>query len=225
MYIVVVGCGRVGYHLTKALLAMGHETLVIEKESHRCESLRDELGNIAMQGDGTHVQVLKEAGTGRADVLIAVANRDEDNLAACQLAKHLFNTPKTMALVKDPQNEALFKLLGVDVPINSTHLALSTIEEEIPGHALVHLMNLKDLQLEMISINIPSDAAVVGRPLRDIEIPPNSLISLVVKNHGAVLPSHEVVLDPGDDVVAVTSPDEEQLLYETFTGVEWCPAA
>jgi trk system potassium uptake protein TrkA len=220
MYIVVIGCGKVGYHLTRALLAIGHEVLVIEKDPHRCESLREELGSVALHGDGTEVQVLKQAGVRRADVVIAVAARDEDNLAACQLAKHLFNTPKAMALVKDPQNEPLFKLLGVDVTINTTHLILSTIEEEIPGHALVHLMNLKSSHVEMISINIPSDAAVVGMSLADIEVPPNSFISLVVKAQGPVLPSEDVTLDSGDDVVAVTVPEEEHLIYETLTGAE-----
>ena len=220
MYVVVIGCGRVGYDLIRALLAIGHETLVIEKDAHRCGALRDELGSVALQGDGTEVEVLKEAGVARADVLVAVATRDEDNLAACQLAKHLFNTPTTMALVRDPQNEALFKLLGVDVTINSTHLILSSIEEEIPGHALIHLMNLKTLQMEMICINIPADATVVGKSLGDVDLPPNSFISLVIKNQGPVLPSDGVLLDSGDDVVVVTSPEEEQLLYETLTGVE-----
>ena len=220
MYIMIVGCGKVGYQLTRALLAMGQEVLVIEIDPRRCESLRDELGSVAIQGDGTRVEVLKEAGASRADVLIAVASRDEDNLAACQMAKQMFKTPKTMALVKDPQNEALFKRLGVDVAINSTHLILSTIEEEIPGHALVHLMNLKGLPMELISINIPSDSAVVGKSLRDIELPPHSFLSLVVKSDGATTPSDDMVIDPGDDVVAVTSPEEEQLLYETLTGVE-----
>ena len=220
MYILVVGCGKVGYQLTRALLAMGQEVLVIESDPRRCLSLRDELGSVALQGDGTEVQVLKEAGAARADVVIAVATRDEDNLAVCQVAKHLFNTPKAIALVKDPQNEALFKLLGVDVTINSTHFILSTIEEEIPGHPLVHLINLEAFQKEMVSINIPSDAAVVGKPLGEIGLPPDSFISLVVTNEGPVLPSEDVVLGSGDDVVAVTSPEEEQLLYETLTGVQ-----
>ena len=220
MYIVVVGCGDVGYHLTRSLLAMGHEVLAVENDAHRCESLLDELGSVALHGDGTEAQVLKEAGVARADVVIAVATRDEDNLATCQLAKHLFNSPKTMALVKNPQNEALFKLLGVDITINSTHLILSTIEGEIPEHTLVHLMNLKATQMEIVNINIPPDAAVVGRALSDIELPPNSFISLVVKSQGPVLPSEDPVLDSGDDAVAVTSPEEEQLLYETLTGVD-----
>ena len=220
MYVMVVGCGKVGYHLTRALLAMGHEVLVVENDPHRCEAIRDELGSIAHHGDGTEVRVLQEAGAARADVVIAVASRDEDNLATCQMAKHLFDTPKTMALVKDPQNEPLFKLLGVDVTINSTHMILSAIEEEIPGHPLVHLMDLKTLQREMISLNIPSDAAVAGKPLSRIELPPNSFISLVVKGQGPFLPSDDLVLDSGDDVVAVTSPEEEQLLYQALTGVE-----
>ncbi len=220
MYVVVIGCGNVGYDLTRALLAMGHETLAIEKDPQRCQSLRDEFGSVGLHGDGTDLSVLKQAGVGRADVLVAVAARDEDNLAACQLAKHYFNTPTTMALVREPKNDALFKLLGVDITVNSTHLILSSIEEEIPGHALVHLMNLKALQLQLISINIPSDATVAGKSLGDIELPPNSFISLLVKNDGAVLPSDATVLDPGDDVVVVTSPEEEQLLYDTLTGVE-----
>ena len=222
MYIVVIGCGHVGSHLARALAAMGHEVLVIEKDRQRCDTLRDELASldVAVNGDGTDVNVLKAAGVARADVLIAVASRDEDNLAACQIARHTFNTPKTMALVKDPHNEALFKLLGVDVTINSSHPILATIEEEIPGHALVHLMNLKTLHMEMVSINLPSDAAVAGKPLGDIELPPNSFVTLVVKDDGPVLPSANVVLSYGVDVVVVTSPIEEQLLYEILTGVE-----
>ena len=224
MYILVIGCGKVGYHLTKALMAIGHEVTVIERDPQRCESLRDELGSIALQGDGTEVQLLRKAGASRADVVIAVATRDEDNLATCQIARHIFEKPKTMAQLKDPQNEAIFKLLGVDVAINSTHMILANIEEEIPGHPLVHLMNLTrnetGSQMEMVSINVPSDAAVVGKSLSDVELPPNSFVSLVVQHGGPMLPSEDLVLGPGDDVVAAASPDEVQILFETLTGVE-----
>jgi trk system potassium uptake protein TrkA len=236
MYIVIVGCGNVGSHLTRTLLAIGHEVLVIEKDPQRCKSIRDELGDLMLQGDGTHVQVLKEAGTSRADVVIAVTSRDEDNLATCQISKHLFRVPKTIALVIDPSNEALFKLLGVDTAINSTHLILTTIEEEIPGHALVHLMDFRIRERDranegsppalsmnphlLVSINVPSDSAVARRSLGDIDLPPNSFVSLVVKAQGPVLPSDDLIIDPGDDVLVVTSSEEEQLLYETLTGVE-----
>ena len=220
MYIVIVGCGNVGYHLTKALLAIGHEMLVIEKDPQRCASIRTELGSAVVQGDGSQVQVLSQAGAARADVVVAVAPKDEDNLAVCQIAKNLFKVPHTVAAVKDPQNEALFKLLGVNVTINSTHMVLSTIEQEIPGHSLIHLMNLRPMETEMVSITIPADAAVVGKPLGDIDLPPRSFVSLVVKADGALLPTEDVILGSGDDLVLVTSTHEEQLLYETLTGVD-----
>ena len=223
MYILVVGCGKVGYQLARVLLALGHEVLAVEKDATRCQSLSDELGSVALHGDGTEVQVLRRAGAARADLLIAVATRDEDNLAACQLAKTVFHTPRTMSLVKDPGNEALFKLLEVDVTVNTTHLILSAIEEEVPGQALVHMANVMNLgarQMELVSISIPHDAAVVGKALGALDLPPNSLISLVAKSGGPVMPSEELVLEPGDEVVVVTSPQEEQLLYETLTGVE-----
>lgn len=220
MYVLVVGCGKVGHQLTRILRATGHEVLTIEKDPRRHESLRLELGSIAMEGDGTDLEVLKDAGAARADLVIAVAARDEDNLVICQLAKHHFHAPRTMALLRDPHNEPLFKLLDVDVTINGTHMILSAIEDEIPGHALVHLMNLKGEGMIMVRVSIPPDASVVGRALGDIALPPNSFISLVAKRHGPVLPSEEVLLESGDDVVAVTSPDEERLLYEALTGLE-----
>ncbi len=220
MYVIVVGCGNIGTHLAKALVAIGHEILVIDKDDHRCETLRDELESIdvAMQGDGTQIDVLKDAGAVRADVLIAVASTDHENLAACQVAKHNFATPKTMALVRDPQNEAFFKTSGVDVTISNTHPVVATIEEGIPGHALVHLMNLKPMHMQMVSITIPPDAAVVGKMVEAVELPPNSFITLIVKDDAAFSPSDEVVFDAGDDVVVVTSIEEEHLLYEVLVG-------
>ena len=226
MYIVIVGCGRVGYNLARALLAMGHETLVIDQDADRCDAVRAELGSVVLHGNGTDVSVLKEAGAVRADVIIGVASRDEDNLAVCQISKNLFNTPKTISLVKDPRNEGLFKLLGVDVTVNTTHLILSTIETEIPGQSLVHLTTLRSLgglgamEREMVSINIPPDASSVGKHLGDLVLPPNSFISLVVKDEGPTLPEDELRIESGDKVVGVTSPEEEQLLHDILTGIE-----
>ncbi len=91
MYIVVVGGGRVGYYLTRALLAEGHEVLVIEKDTRVCEGITDELGGVCLRGDGCEAATLQEVGTGRADMLVAVTGDDEDNLVACQVAKYKFN--------------------------------------------------------------------------------------------------------------------------------------
>ena len=219
MYIVIVGCSEVGYHLTKALLASGHEVVVVEKRAERCQLLSDESGIVSIQGDGTDEGTLRKSGITRADVLVAVAGRDETNLVICQMAKHIFQVPRTMALIKDPKNEPIFHVLGVDVVVNAIHQILASFEEGVPGQPLIHLLNLRIQGLELVSVSVPNDAAIVGKRLREIELPPGSFISLVVKKGGAELPSDGLVLEPEDELVAVTPTGQEQVLYDILTGV------
>ena len=219
MFVVIMGCSEVGYHLTKAMLATGHEVVVIEKDQSRCQLLTDELGSVVQRGDGTDQMILKQAGASRADVFVAVTGRDDTNLVACQVAKHVFQVPRTMAVLKDPKNEPVFHLLGVDVVVNVTHQVLTSLEEGVPGRPMLHLMNRGVAGMELVSVSIPDDAGVVGRRLDEVELPPHSVISLVIKKSGAELPSHELVLEAEDQVVAATMTGEEQTLYDILTGV------
>ena len=109
---IVIGGGRVGYYLTKALLDEGHEVLLVEKNANICDIINDEMGSICFRGDGCEAATLGEIGTGRADMFIAVTGDDEDNLVACQVAKHKFNVPRTIARIRNPKNEIIFKKLG-----------------------------------------------------------------------------------------------------------------
>ena len=85
MYIIIVGGGRLGYSLSKALLGEGHEVLLIERDAVVCDVINKELGGICLRGDACETAIQAEAGTGRADMLIAVTGGDEDNLVACQV--------------------------------------------------------------------------------------------------------------------------------------------
>ena len=109
MYVIVVGGGKVGYYLTKQLMAEGHEVLLMEKDRRRQAMLAEGLGEIVVQGDGCEVRVMTEAGFGRADVVVAVTGDDEDNLVICQMAKNKFTAPRTVARVNDPANLSLFR--------------------------------------------------------------------------------------------------------------------
>lgn len=219
MFVAIVGCSAVGYHLAKVLLSAGHEVVVIERNPARTQLLYEELGSIVLQGDGTDAGALKLAGVSRADILAAVTNRDETNLVACQLAKHLFQVPRTMALVRDTKNEPVFHVLGVDVVVNATHLMVNNLEEGIPGRPLIHLLNLRVPDTALVSVAIPEDSAAVGKRLDQLELPPHSFISLVIKRSQAELPSNSLILEGRDEVVAVTMTDEEQTLYDILTGV------
>ena len=124
MYIIVVGGGKVGYYLTKALLDEGHEVLVVEKNATICKNIVDEMGSVCFRGDGCEAATLAEIGTSRADMLISVTGDDEDNLVACQVAKHKFNVPRTIARIRKKNNETIFKKLVIDVTVSSTNIIL-----------------------------------------------------------------------------------------------------
>lgn len=219
MYVVIVGCSESGYHLSKALIAGGHEVVVVEKNLERFQLLSEELGTVALLGDGTDELTLKRAGIARADVVVSLTGVDATNLVISQMTKHIFQVPRTMALIKDPKNEPIFHEVGIDVVVNSTHLVLESMEEGIPGRPLIHLMNLRVPGMELVSMSIPEDSNIIGKRLSEIELPPNSFITLMVKKTGAILPTGRSVVEAEDELVAVTPKGEEQILYDILTGV------
>lgn len=219
MYIIIVGGGRVGYYLSKALLNEGHEVLVIERDAARCDRIADELGNICLRGDGCEISILSNVGVERADLFVAVTGGDEDNLVACQIAKHKFHVRRTIARMSNPRNEALFKKLGIDVTISSTNLILEHIQEEVPTHPLMHLMTLSEEGLEVVEVRITAGSETIGKRLKDLKLPEGSSLSLLLRRGDKPqVPGAEIVLRAEDRLLAVTRPDAEQSLRSALTG-------
>ena len=219
MYVLIIGCSESGYHLSKALIAGGHEVVVVEKNPERFQLLNEEMGSVALLGNGTDETTLKQAGISRADVVVSLTGTDATNLVISQMAKHIFKVGRTMALIKDPKNEPIFHEIGVDVVVNSTHLVLASLEEGVPGRPLIHLMNLRVPGMELVSISIPGDSNIIGKRLSEIELPPNSFIALIIKKTGATLATGRSIVEPDDELVAVTPAGNEQILYDILTGV------
>lgn len=219
MYIIIVGGGSVGYYLCKALLSEGHEVLMMEKDAAKCERFEDELGSVCLRGDGCEVATLAEAGASRADVFIAATNEDEDNLVACQVAKHKYEVPRTIARVNNPKNESIFKKLGIDCVISVTNLILEHIEEEIPTHPLIHLLTMEEERTEIVEIRIPEGSTAVGKSVKELSLPPDSILGLVIRNgQKPQVPTGATVLQANDRIIALTSTDNEEALRKELTG-------
>jgi trk system potassium uptake protein TrkA len=219
MYIIVVGGGKVGYFLSLALLSEGHEVLIIEREAEKCKVIAEDLGSVVMRGDGCEVRTLEDAGANRADLLAAVTHRDEVNLVACQVAKHRFGVKRTISRISNPKNEALFKMLGIDVTISSTNLILEHIEEKLPTHSMSHLLTLEEGNLEIVEVNVQPDSIVVGKKISNIALPADSLICLIINSaRGAQVPTGTSVIEAGDHIIAVTQPEHEADLRSALTG-------
>jgi len=219
MYIIIIGGGKVGYHLARALLDEGHEILVLEKNADKVDLICSELGSVCVRGDGCETTTLDEAGTSRADMLIAVTGDDEDNLVACQVAKHKFNVPRTIARISNPRNEVIFKKLGIDATVSSTNVILEYIEQEVPTHPLTHLLTIRDKGLEIVEVKIPPESATVGKAIKELPLPPESVLSLLIrKQEKPSIPTGDTVLQAEDHIIAVTTPESEQALRAALRG-------
>ena len=219
MYMIVIGAGRVGYHLTRALLEEGHEVLVVEQNIKYVEIMNNELGSVCVHGDGCEATTLAETGTGRADMFIAVTGDDEDNLVSCQVAKHKFNVRRTIARIRNPRNEVLFKKLGIDVTVSSTDIILEHIEEEVPTHPLTHLFTFGEKGLEIVELKVPPEATTVGKSIGDIILPEESqLIMVLSEEHEPRLAAGNIVIQPGDKIIALTKPESEEKLRAALRG-------
>ena len=217
MFVLVVGGGKVGYYLSKELIENGHEVVLMEKDRTRAAQIVDELGSIVVAQDGCEGRFLRLAGANRADIVAAVTGDDEDNLVICQMAKHHFDAPRTIARVNNPKNEELFRHLGVDEIISPTRMALGSIEQDIPVHELLHLAALEN-ELEIIEAQLQADSPAVGKSPSDIVVPEGCSLFAIVRAGVATPLRADTVLREGDKVLAIGRADCETALHEQLIG-------
>jgi trk/ktr system potassium uptake protein len=218
VFVLVVGGGKVGYYLTRELIASGHEVVLMEKERARADQIADEIGSVVIPHDGCEGKYLAEAGANRADIVAAVTGDDEDNLVICQMAKHHFAVPRAVARVNNPKNELLFKHLGVDELISPTRMILGSIEQDIPVHELLHLAALGEGELEIIEAHLQAGSPAIGRAPRDMAIPDGCSLFAVIRDGVATALRQDTVLAEGDKVIAIGKAECEKLLHSQLIG-------
>lgn len=215
MYAIIGGGGKVGFYLGRELISQGHEVVIIEQVIERADFIANELGNVVLKGNADEASTLSEAGAERADVVIAVTGDDEDNLVICQVAKR-FGAARAIARINDPNNEGLFRLLGIDATINATEVLLGVLEQQIPHATLYPLLRLRNSDVEIVEATLVVGARAVGRAVRDLPLPPDCLIAVIIRGGTSIFPTGSTVLQVGDEVVAFTRAVHEPVLRSLF---------
>ena len=218
MYIVIVGAGGIGFSLAEKLVKDKHTVTMIEKDRPRCEYISQNLDALVINGDGCEPRFMEDAEAGRADVVAAVTSDDEDNLVISQLAKEVFGVRRTVARVNNPHNERIFSDLGVDVPVNATKIIAKIIEEEASFEDFINLMTFKRGKLALVRVDLTAESPVLDKAVKDIVLPENSVLVSILRGENVVVPKGDTVLCKGDDVIALTTIENEQQLLDTLVG-------
>src|SRR5919108_4152454 len=211
MYLLIAGGGKVGANLARTLVRQGkHEVTLIEQRRDRFERLEHEFEHQVQLGDATEIFVLERAGIARPpDVVAALTGDDEDNLIICQLAREKYDVPKVIARVNDPRNEPHFDLLGVSPTVSATSMVLALIEHEVPQHELVHLLELRKENLEIVEVEIKSGSSAEGKRVEELRLPESTRLISVMREGKAEIAVGSTELHSGDQVLAILEPGRE----------------
>lgn len=218
MYFVIAGGGEVGYHLGKALLEAGHEIMIIEQDRRRAQFIQEQLGSVVLNAPADEGRYQLEAGTQRADAMIAVTGEDPANLIICQLAKWRCNVGRVIARVNDPKNEIVFKTLGIDETISSTRVLMGVIEQELPTGGFLPLMPLTGSHLELIEAEIAPGAPSAGKTVQALGLPRGSAIGGVVRKGSVVHADDDTRLEVGDRVIVLAPTKSESDVRKALFG-------
>jgi len=213
VYVLIAGGGKVGANLTSSVLDLGHEVTLIEQRRDRFERLEEEFEHRVQLGDATELFVLERAGIARPpDLVVAVTGDDEDNIIICQLAREHYGVEKVIARVNDPRNQPLFELTGISPTVSATSIILAMIEHEVPEHGLIHLLELRKENLEIVEVQLDADSPSVGKQVSRIQLPTGSRLITVMRDGQAQMAEGEIELRAGDQVLAVLEPGKEEEL-------------
>src|SRR3954447_4935380 len=217
MYLLIAGAGKVGSNLARALIRDGHEVTLIEQRPVRFDMLEAEFEHQVHRGDATELFVLERAGIQRPpDVVVAVTGDDEDNVVICQLARERYGVETVIARVNDPRNQPYFDLLGISPTVSATASIMGLIEHEVPEHGLIHLLELRRENLEIVEIQVEKNAVCAGKTIKEVALPEGSRVISIVRNGKAESPDSSLQLAPGDSLLAILEPGKEDELHKAL---------
>ena len=210
MHTIIVGCGRVGSELAKLLASEGHDVVVIDKSAASFERLGGAFNGLTMAGNGFDLNLLKQAGIEKADAFCAVTNGDNTNLISAQVAKKIFKVPKVIARVYDPQRAHIYAALGLDIISGTILFAAMLRDKIIESRFSSYLIETKELGV----IEIDANDALVGRLIKEVNIPEELLVVAIRRLDGVIIPNPQTILKPKDILMAVVKVDSLHKLKE-----------
>jgi trk system potassium uptake protein len=211
MFILIVGGGKVGSYLTRALVNQGHEVVVVEKDERKAKALERLIDRQAtVVGDGCDPAVLESAGIARADVVVADTGDDEDNLVVVLLSKKK-SKARCIARVNNPSNKFVFDSLGLEDPvtvISSTELILDVLNEHVNAAKYRSMLETMHLfgkgNMQLVKVAIPAESPVAGKSLGEVNLPHNSVVVAIDHpNDDLEIPTGETTLHPGDSMIFI----------------------
>ena len=218
MFIVIAGGGRTATQLATLLVMQDHQVRLIEHRPNVLTQIHRELPTeVIYEGNATDPLVLEQAGIRQAQVLAACTGSDVDNLVLCFFGRTRYNVPRTIARINNPRNAWLFDhKFHVDVALNQAEILATLIEEEMSLGDMMILLRLRRGRYSLVQEKIHDGARAVGVALKDLALPPNSVIDAIVRQDEIHIPRGITQFQVGDEVLAIVEREAAEDLSRLF---------
>lgn len=215
MRVVIAGAGSVGRSIARELLHNGHQVLLMDRLS-KADRMKDVLEEAEfLYADACEIRALDEARVDTCDVMVAATGDDKANLVVSLLAKTEYGVPRVVARVNNPRNEWLFvDTWGVDVAVSTPRLMTSLVEEAVEVGEMVRLFQLQQSSTSLFEYTLTADSPVAGTPVRDITLPPDTVLTCIVREHRPMAPTPDDTIEAGDELMLLTTSEQEQALSD-----------
>ncbi len=201
--LVIFGGGNIGQFLAQAIEENNPSVnlKVIEADKVRAEAAARTLKrSVVLEGDVLEAEILEEANVATAEAVVAVTNDDETNILASLLAKRL-GSGRAITLVNSSAYAPLISSLGVDVAVSPRNITVSTILQHVRRGRIHSVNTLRDGFGELIEAEAMDTSGLIGKPLREAELPDDVILGSVVREDEVILPRGSTVVEVGDRIV------------------------
>jgi trk system potassium uptake protein TrkA len=204
--VMIIGGGKVGFHLAQIAQKSGIKIKIIEQDKKRCEYIADVLPEVlVINGDGTDVNLLKEEEVSNMDTVFSVMDSDEKNLLSALLAKQ-FNVGKVIARVERSGYSPLFEMVGVDLAASPKQATINEVMKLSMGTGIEALTTIEGERAEIIEYIAYKNSKITGKPLKDIKFPSGAIVSMVIHGNEPFIPRGDYVIEDGDRVLIFSLP-------------------
>jgi trk system potassium uptake protein TrkA len=216
--VMILGGSRIGIQTALLLTKLGINTKLIERDKEKCEKIAESLPRtLVINGDGTNIDLLKSEGIETTDGFVAVTGFDEDNLLVALLAKHL-GTKKVIAKVDRVNYIPILEKIGVDAVVNPRMTTASAILRFIRRGRIISLTLLKEGEVEVIELIVNPHSKIINTPLKDANLPHNSIIGAIVRKDEVIIPHGDDIIQPEDKIVIFALSSDIKEIEKIFDG-------
>ncbi len=223
MRVILLGGGETIetiYFLARLFVQRGYDVTIVNPYPTEAEMLARRVKATVLLGDGSDPTILEEAGARQADLVLSLTPQDPDNLVACQAAQKLYGVPRTLALVNDPENEQIFRQLGITEVFSSTKVIGSLIEGRTVFDEITHLFPADEGRLYVTEVVLDETAPAVGKVLQELDLPSESLVAAIIRDGQVVVPGGQDLLQVADRLIAIALPEHHEQLLRALAGAE-----